>query len=112
MYSFKMPAGPRNFPRELVRDLLGLVRALYRAELDSPPGELNASCLRRLEEIGQQLRQALELGARCGPGTLGRRAAWSSAEAAAAALGELSATSRSIADAANATAARMRRRSR
>jgi hypothetical protein len=48
------------FPREVVRDLLGITRALYRAEiakLHADPGRRA-----RLEEIGKQYRNALELG--------------------------------------------------
>jgi hypothetical protein len=69
-----------------VRDLLGITRALYRAELaaDLPLAETRCA---QLQEIGKQYRLALEL-ADAGSGTMGSRAAWGWAEKATAALGE------------------------
>jgi hypothetical protein len=94
-----------------VRDLLAITRALYRAELAaSPTPEAAAPAatvsaatvsaatvsdtagrLRRLEEIGHMLRQALELS-RVEPDTIGHRAAWTWADQGTTALGELVAT--------------------
>src|SRR5690606_15100302 len=58
-----VPASPRTFPRTLVRDLLGLVRLLYRAEQDVDMPE-SYGRLGRLEEAGRALREALELAKR------------------------------------------------
>jgi hypothetical protein len=75
----------RPFPRELVRDLLGITRALYRAaESDTDRA--------RLEEIGSMYLRALDMGAKFAPDTLGRRAAIDWAERATEALGEFVAT--------------------
>jgi len=91
------------FPRETVRDLLGITRALYRAERH--PANLG-----RLEEIGKHFRLALELAAKCEQGTMGRRAAWGWAEKGANALGELVGDSMSIAPAVQASVAKFRGR--
>lgn len=83
-----MPSSRRDpLPRGIVRDLLGITRALYRAELALPPPRADRLRLERLTEIGQQLRRALELS-RGQPDTMGHRAAWSWAEQATRALGE------------------------
>ena len=84
-----MPADThrRPFPSGVVRDLLGVTRALYRAERDADLPE-SLERLRRLEEAGKAYRQALDLG-RCEPGTMGCRAAWSWAEKATAILCEV-----------------------
>jgi hypothetical protein len=95
------------FPREAVRDLLGITRALYRAERAKPTPD--RACLDRLVVIGGHYRLALELGMKHGPDTMGGRAALSWAEKATAALGELVAESEMIAPAVAATAARLRR---
>lgn len=72
------------FPREQVRDVLGICRALYRAERASAhPSPVR---LQRLARIGDDLRVALEL-AEAGPDTVGHRAAWQRAEDAVRALG-------------------------
>lgn len=62
--------------------------------------------IKQLEEIGRQLRLALELGARC---ALGRRAVWDHAEKATEALGELVLESVSLREAVLATGARVMR---
>ena len=96
------------FPRDPVRDLLGITRALYRAELgsESPdPGRLG-----RLLEIGKQYRLALDLGSKYPPDTMAGRAARSWAEKATAALGAFVAESPELmAPAVAATAERLRR---
>lgn len=74
------------FPRDAVRDLLGVVRALYRAEKAAThPSPVK---LQRLREAGVHLREALELSL-AGEGTCGHRAAWARAEAAVKTVGEL-----------------------
>ena len=83
-----MPPSRRELlPRGVVRDLLGITRALYRAELALPPPRADRLRLERLEEIGKLFRRALELS-RGEPDTMGHRAAWSWAEQATQALGE------------------------
>jgi hypothetical protein len=83
-----MPPSCRDpLPRGVVRDLLGITRALYRAELALPPPRADRLRLERLEEIGKLFRRALELS-RGEPDTMGHRAAWSWAEQATHALGE------------------------
>jgi hypothetical protein len=71
----------------VVRDLLGITRALYRAELALPPPRADRLRLDQLEEIGKLFRRALALS-RGEPDTMGHRAAWSWAEQATLALGE------------------------
>jgi hypothetical protein len=79
--------GPRVLPHrgplptETVRDLLGIVRALYRANVEAGPrGDAQRV---ELEAIGRLLKSALAL-ARQNPDSraMGHRAAWSKAEAA------------------------------
>ena len=83
-----MPPNRRDaLPRGVVRDLLGVTRALYRAELALPPPRADRVRLDRLEEIGKQFRRALDLS-RGEPDTMGHRAAWNWAEQATQALGE------------------------
>jgi hypothetical protein len=78
-----MPADTHGpFPFGAARDLLGIARAMFRASSDETRRE-------RLKTIGHQLRLALQLARDSGPGTMGRRAAWSHAEQATAALGDL-----------------------
>jgi hypothetical protein len=98
---------PLPFPREIVRDLLGITRALYRAELAKPRPDPSRRA--RLEEIGKQYRHALELG-KYEPDTMGGRAARRGAEEATRALGELVAESAElVAPAVAAAAERLRR---
>lgn len=80
-------------PLDALRDLLGLVRALYAAGLENKghPMELEA-----LREIGAELSAALDLARRCEPDTLGHVAAWNRAERATAQLGELVAEDRPL----------------
>ncbi|MEY2934116.1 MAG: hypothetical protein RL033_4865 [Pseudomonadota bacterium] len=77
-------------PRDVVRNLLAITRALYRVELGATETEA-ATRLARLEEIGHMLRQALELS-RVEPDTIEHRAAWSWADRGTTALGDLVAT--------------------
>ena len=68
------------FPLEAVRDLLGLVRAVYAARAAEGAG---AVTLAKIATIGLDLAQALDLAEAHGPGTLGHAAAWKRAERAA-----------------------------
>ena len=96
------------FPREVVRDLLGITRALYRAESSKPSPD--PALRARLEQIGRQYRRALELGTKYEPDTMAGRAARREAEEATLALGELVADSAMlIAPAVAAAAHRLRR---
>lgn len=79
---------PRHdpFPFEAVRDLLGIVRALWaaaRAE-NAPKRQLTA-----IRGIGRELRAAIDLALEHEPGTLGHAAAWQRAERATERLGQL-----------------------
>jgi hypothetical protein len=96
---------PRHFPRDVVRDLLGITRALYRAERAKPNPD--RAHLDRLVVIGGQYRLALDL-AKHGPDTMGGRAALSWAEKATTALGDLVQESELIAEAVRATAGKLR----
>ena len=75
----------KQLPKDTVRDLLGISRALYvvRDNQGAPQAELD-----RIREVGAWLVDALEL-ARTLPDTLGHRAAWAKAERATAVLTEL-----------------------
>jgi hypothetical protein len=97
--------GDKPFPLALVRDLLGIVRAIYRAERAALPPDHRT--LEALEQIGQELRMALDLG-KNEPGSMGYRAAWSWAEQATAKLGAL-VTDMHVAPAVKATSAKLRR---
>jgi len=96
------------FPREAVRDLLGITRALYRAgrAKESP----DPSRMARLLEVGKQYRLTLDLGVKYEPDTMAGRAAKSWAEKATAALGAfLEEFDDAVAPAVKATAERLRR---
>lgn len=64
-------------PRDVVRDLLGITRALYaqRKAAGAPAEELAG-----LEQAGKAFALALDLSGRTDPDTLGHRAAWSWAQ--------------------------------
>ncbi len=71
-----------QLPRDVVRDLLGIARALYasrRAERATPDE------LAKLADAGALLVDALDLS-NTQPDTIGHRAAWAKAERATAAL--------------------------
>lgn len=95
-----------RFPRRVVQDLIGLTGVLYRGERD---GGGNPIRLQQLADIGSTLKLALELAGKCGPGTLGRRAAWDHAENATASLGAFVGDEMPVAPAVRAAAARLRR---
>lgn len=104
-----MPADTRGpFPRQAVRDLLGITRSLYRAQLAAE--RLDGDRLDRLAKIGNQLREALDLAVKCRPGTMGRRAAWEHAERATTQLGQFVQQSELLRAAVAATEARLMRR--
>jgi|SRR5688572_32944947 len=96
-----------RLPRETVRDLLGITRALYRAELALPPPRADKLRLDRLEEIGCWYRQALQLS-RGEPDTMGHRAAWGWTEKATAALCEFVGDEMRLQSALRAAAQRLR----
>jgi hypothetical protein len=79
---------PRSaaFPFEAVRDLLGIVRAMYAAYEKQSGAAQRLDALRR---IGCELRQATELALEHEVGSLGHAAAWQRAERATRRLGEL-----------------------
>jgi hypothetical protein len=76
---------PKQLPRDTVRDLLGIARALYVVRDNQGAEQLE---LDRIREVSAWLVDALELS-RTQPDTLGHRAAWSKAERATATLTEL-----------------------
>jgi hypothetical protein len=94
------------FPAALVRDLLGIVRGMYRAERASAARDVRT--LEALQQIGQELRMALDLG-RSQPGSMGYRAAWTWAEQATAKLGALIGEKQQLAPIVRASAMRLRR---
>ncbi len=75
----------KQLPRDTVRDLLGIARALYvvRDNQGAPASELD-----RIREVSAWLVDALELSTTA-PDTLGHRAAWAKAERATSVLTEL-----------------------
>ncbi len=74
------------FPAEAVRDLLGIVRALYAAAKQSGAGKTE---LANIAKVGKDLADALRLGLETKPGTMGHRAAWERAELATRRAGDL-----------------------
>lgn len=93
-------------PRETVRDLLGIARLLYRLRLEQDPRDVVR--LQALEDVGKDLRSALELG-RSHPGTIQHDDAWRAAERATRALGELVGDDMPLAPIVRAAAARVKR---
>lgn len=69
-----------ELPVEAIRDLLGVARAMAAT---------GAYDERRLQHAVRDLGAALELAAAAGPGTVGRRAAWSRAERGSETIGQL-----------------------
>jgi hypothetical protein len=74
------------FPFEAVRDLLGVVRAIYGAAKASGKGRGE---LERIARIGADLHEALELAASTQIGTVGHRAAVERADDATKRVGDL-----------------------
>jgi hypothetical protein len=81
-----MPPRDTQIPLEALRDLLGVVRALYAAWSASGEGPIELEALR---SIGKDLASALELAGKTRPDTVGHRAAWGRAEDATKRLCEL-----------------------
>ncbi len=77
---------PEPFPFEAVRDLVGILRAMYAVARRQGSGERRLATIR---SVGDSLRQALDLAMEHAPGTLGHAAAWQRAEHATKALGDL-----------------------
>jgi hypothetical protein len=93
-------------PFAAVRDLLGITRAMYRATLADDPRDVVR--LQALEDVGRTLKAVL--GARgAPPGTIQHVEAWSAAERATKALGELVAESTELAPLIAVTARRVSR---
>jgi hypothetical protein len=93
-------------PREAVRDLLGITRALYRVTLAEDPRDVVR--LQRLADIGRELRAALQ-GSQGHPGTIQHQYAWEAAERATRALGELVGDATPLEPLVRATCARVKR---
>jgi len=98
---------PRSFSKEVVRDLLGITRALFRAERAKPSPD--ASRLARLQDIGKRYRRALDMSGKYPPDTLGGRSAYNAAVEATEALGQFVADTEPVSLAVAATAKRLRR---
>ena len=69
-----------------MRDLIGIVRAMYAAAKLAGAGSVE---LARIERVGRDLAAALTLAQRSGPNTIGAAAAWKRAEEAALRAGDL-----------------------
>lgn len=79
-----VPVRDAPLPIREVRDVLGIVRAMYRAE--SASTHRSATRLARLKKIGESLTTAIELASESSPATVGHRAAWQHADDALEAL--------------------------
>lgn len=75
-----------QLPIESVRDLLGIVRALYSAWKDRGAGPIE---MEELRSIGEDLRDALKLASASKPCSRPMRAAWAKAERATLRLGDI-----------------------
>ena len=75
------------FPKETVRDLIGIARALYLAFKGMGPAYRDH--MTRVTIIGTKLSRALEKASKGGPGTWNQRTAWLMAEESAQELGTL-----------------------
>lgn len=73
-----------QLPRDVVRDLLGIARALYRERNEA--GAAHAELV-MIESAGKALTTALDLS-RAEPDTVGHRAAWGWADKGLAQLAE------------------------
>lgn len=74
------------FPFEAVRDLIGILRAMYWAAKAEGRGERRLAEIRR---VGLELRRAMDLACEHQPGTMGHAAAWQRADEALRGLGAL-----------------------
>jgi hypothetical protein len=76
----------RPFPAEVVRDLIGIARLLYRTWRAANPADTR---LPELVAIGKDLRTAATMASATQPGTRRHRQAWELAEAATHRLGSI-----------------------
>ncbi len=76
-----------QLPVDVVRDLLGIARAMYAAFREMGPEYKDH--MFRLRGIGAQLQLALDKAKQGGPGTFPHRSAWLIAEKASKDLGAL-----------------------
>jgi hypothetical protein len=97
------------FPFEAVRDLLGLMRALYAARRDAGA---EAGDLEPLARAGKELQESLALAASSRPGTVGYAAAWKRAEDATDLAGRLTQAAMSTEPVLRAAVGRVVRRGR
>jgi hypothetical protein len=67
------------FPFDAVRDLLGVVRAIYAAAKERGGGRTELS---RIARVGQELGRALDLAGAARQGAAGQEAAWRCVEGA------------------------------
>ncbi len=74
------------FPREAIRDLLGVVRAIYAAGKENGAGRGE---LTRIARLGTMLARSLTLHASSVDGTAEREEAWVLAETSTRRVGEL-----------------------
>jgi hypothetical protein len=74
-----LPSRNEPFPLEAVRDLLGVVRAIYAAAKQRGASRVE---LGRIARVGKQLSDAIDLAVTTRPDTVGHRAAWQHAEEA------------------------------
>ena len=81
-----LPRSADAFPFDAVRDLLGVVRALWGA---AKAGGAGRAELERIAAVGKELREALALAVSTRPGTIGHTAAWRRAEDATLRVGDL-----------------------
>ena len=77
---------PRPFPRQTVRDLVGIARLLYRTWRAVNAGDTR---LPDLVAIGKDLQAALAIAEASKPGTRQQRKAWELAETATHRLGSI-----------------------
>jgi len=80
-----LPRREGPFPFEAVRDLLGVVRAMYAAAKASGASR---SELAKIARAGRDLSDAIELAVSTRPDTVGYRAAWQKAEDATRRVGD------------------------
>ena len=97
---------PDPFPFEAVRDLLGILRAMYGAARASGAGQRRSAAIRR---IGLELRAATDLALEHEPHTLGHAAAWDRAERATREIAALIDCTTPIEPTLDAAARRIRR---
>jgi len=95
-----------KLPLEVVRDLLGITRAMFLA---ARKDIALAHQLDELTAIGKKLRLAFDLARKTDPDTLGHRAAWGHAEEATTRLMKLMTTTALLFPVVEASVVRFRR---